>query len=132
MLTGDFVGGGPALVIGAVGLLFGDGLVDFFDVFLDAGLFFFEFLLAIFAQQQIEQRVQLSDQVALPLDGIPQFTGEDKILSNVLAFDVRVYDPYAGLWADNLNSNATDAPLGVLSPGDPGYAFAWAELSLAL
>ncbi|MFN0018223.1 MAG: type II secretion system protein J [Pirellulaceae bacterium] len=58
------------------------------------------------------------------LDGILQFIGEDKVLSNVVAFDVRVYDPYAGLWADNLNSNATDAPLGVLSPGDPGYAFA--------
>ncbi|MGI8981890.1 MAG: PulJ/GspJ family protein [Pirellulaceae bacterium] len=67
---------------------------------------------------------QVSNFAVYSLDGIPQFIGEDKVLSNVLAFDVRVYDPYAGLWADNLNLNATDAPQGVLSPGDPGYAFA--------
>ncbi len=58
------------------------------------------------------------------LDGILQFHGEDKMLSNLMAFDVRVYDPYAPLWADNLNTNANNTALGVLSPGDPGYAFA--------
>lgn len=63
------------------------------------------------------------------LDGVPQFIGEDKMLSNLLAFDVRVYDPYAGLWADNLdinssNGNPNDDAHGVLSPGDPGYAWA--------
>jgi len=63
------------------------------------------------------------------LDGVPQFIGEDKILANLLAFDVRVYDPYAGLWADNLdinssNGNPNDDAHGVLSPGDPGYAWA--------
>lgn len=66
------------------------------------------------------------------LDGIPQFIGEDKMLSNLLAFDVRVYDPYAGLWADNLdinasNGNPNDDAHGVVSPGDPGYAFAVAN-----
>ncbi len=66
------------------------------------------------------------------LDGIPQFIGEDRILSNVLAFDVRVYDPYAVLRADNLdvnqsNANTADDAHGVLQPGDPGYA--WAVLN---
>lgn len=66
------------------------------------------------------------------LDGILQFVGEDRILSNVLAFDVRVYDPYAVLRADNLdvnqsNANTADDAHGVLQPGDPGYA--WAVLN---
>jgi prepilin-type N-terminal cleavage/methylation domain-containing protein len=66
------------------------------------------------------------------LDGIQQFFGEDRTLSNVLAFDVRVYDPYAVLRADNsdfdglqTSPNATsDDAQGVLQPGDAGYAVA--------
>lgn len=52
------------------------------------------------------------------------FFGEDVILSNVLAFDVRVFDPSAALLADNaVAANAT----GTLQPGDPGYALAVAN-----
>lgn len=66
------------------------------------------------------------------LDGIGRFQGEDKLLSNVLAFDVRVYDPYALLRADNSDmtgstATTTDDAQGVLAPGDPGYAFAVAN-----
>jgi|GEM_PF-1088047 len=57
-----------------------------------------------------------------------KFQGEDKMLSNLLAFDVRVYDPFAPLRADNIDLNGTltpndptDDPHGVLSPCDPGY-----------
>ena len=58
------------------------------------------------------------------LDGIPQFIGEDKMLSNLLAFDVRVYDPYAVLRADD---STLATAHGVLGPGDPGYAYATAN-----
>lgn len=66
------------------------------------------------------------------LDGIAQFQGEDKMLSNLLAFDVRVYDPYAVLRADNSDYDGqqttpnapNDDAQGVLAPGDPGYAYA--------
>ncbi|MBC7853448.1 MAG: prepilin-type N-terminal cleavage/methylation domain-containing protein [Pirellulaceae bacterium] len=63
------------------------------------------------------------------LDGIDQFHGEDKMLANVLAFDVRVYDPFAVLRADNSDmtqatATTDDDAQGVLSPGDPGYAYA--------
>lgn len=66
------------------------------------------------------------------LDGILQFAGEDKVLSNVMAFDVRVLDPFVPLRADNAdisqNTPTTDDDAqGVLSPGDPGYAFAVAN-----
>jgi prepilin-type N-terminal cleavage/methylation domain-containing protein len=51
----------------------------------------------------------------------PSRRGEDVILSNVLAFDVRVFDPMAALRYDNaLAANAT----GTLQPGDPGYKHA--------
>ncbi|MCE9528730.1 MAG: prepilin-type N-terminal cleavage/methylation domain-containing protein [Planctomycetales bacterium] len=68
------------------------------------------------------------------LDGIQQFIGEDRMLSNVLGFDIRVYDPYAVLRADNTdydgqqtNGTTNDDALGVLAPGDPGYAWATAN-----
>jgi type II secretory pathway pseudopilin PulG len=66
---------------------------------------------------------------AYSLDGIAQFAGEDRILSNVLALDVRVYDPYAALRADNTDfngqqtSNTDDDAHGVLAPGDAGYGW---------
>jgi prepilin-type N-terminal cleavage/methylation domain-containing protein len=57
-----------------------------------------------------------------------QFLGEDKMLSNLLAFDMRVFDPYAVLRADHIDADGTLSPgnpndnaTGVLSPGDPGY-----------
>lgn len=57
-----------------------------------------------------------------------QFQGEDTMLSNVLAFDVRVYDPFAPLRADNIDvdgtlspNDPTDDAHGVLGPCDPGY-----------
>lgn len=43
-------------------------------------------------------------------------TGEDVMLTNVLAFDVRVFDPIAPV----LNDSAT-TPTLTLAPGDPGY-----------
>jgi len=43
-------------------------------------------------------------------------TGEDVMLTNTLAFDVRVYDPTAPV----LNDDGTNPTL-VLAPGDPGY-----------
>ncbi|MEW4564105.1 hypothetical protein AB1K70_16325 [Bremerella sp. JC770] len=43
-------------------------------------------------------------------------TGEDVMLTNTLAFDVRVYDPTAPV----LNDDASNPTL-VLAPGDPGY-----------
>jgi hypothetical protein len=47
--------------------------------------------------------------------------GEDVILSNVLAFDVRVFDATAALRYDNaVAANAT----GTVQPGDPGYKVA--------
>ncbi len=70
---------------------------------------------------------QTSNCWAYSLDGISRFRGEDKMLSNLLAFDVRVYDPYAVLRADNSDlvgatGTTDDDAHGVLSPGDPGYA----------
>jgi prepilin-type N-terminal cleavage/methylation domain-containing protein len=69
---------------------------------------------------------------AYSLDGLLQFIGEDKMLSNVIGFDVRVYDPYAVLRADNADMTGTTATTdddaqGVLSPGDAGYAYAVAN-----
>jgi hypothetical protein len=46
--------------------------------------------------------------------------GEDVIASNVLAFDVRVYDPLAVLRSDT-------AGAVILQPGDPGYDYAIAN-----
>jgi type II secretory pathway pseudopilin PulG len=48
--------------------------------------------------------------------------GEDLVLSNILAFDVQVYDPCARIWPDNpgqLSSSTT-----ALVPSDPGYSVA--------
>lgn len=63
------------------------------------------------------------------LSGFQQTIGEDQMLSNLMAFDVRVYDPYANLWPDNIdlnggNANPDDDAHGVLAPGDAGYAAA--------
>jgi hypothetical protein len=43
--------------------------------------------------------------------------GEDVVLSNLLAFDVQAYDPYARVWPDSL----VDPPQAALTPSDPGY-----------
>lgn len=45
--------------------------------------------------------------------------GEDIVLDNVLAFDVRVYDPQAALRADDTNVNNARA---TIQPGDVGWA----------
>lgn len=45
--------------------------------------------------------------------------GEDIMLPNVLAFDIRVFDPDAVLRPD-----AAASPSGVVQPGDPGYLYA--------
>lgn len=45
--------------------------------------------------------------------------GEDLVLSNLLAFDVQAYDPYARLWPDNPSSLSSSQ--AALTPSDPGY-----------
>lgn len=50
--------------------------------------------------------------------------GEDRVLANLLAFDVRVFDPGAVIRTDGENgSNGTpdDDSTGTLQPGDAGY-----------
>ncbi len=70
---------------------------------------------------------------------VADFTGEDLILPNLLAFDIRVYDPTVPLYGDNLDvpgaGNDTpatnDDALASLQPGDPGYATASANNEIA-
>jgi hypothetical protein len=52
--------------------------------------------------------------------------GEDVMLSNVLAFDVRIYDPTAIIRASTLAApvNALQTAADPIQPGDPGYAYA--------
>ena len=58
--------------------------------------------------------------------------GEDRMLPNVLAFDIRVYDPSAAILADNSDStgqltpppNTADDAQGTVQPGDAGWATA--------
>jgi prepilin-type N-terminal cleavage/methylation domain-containing protein len=45
--------------------------------------------------------------------------GEDVMLSNVLAFDVQAYDPYARIWPDD-PTNINNSTVALL-PSDPGY-----------
>jgi hypothetical protein len=51
--------------------------------------------------------------------------GEDIVLTNILAFDVQVYDQGAILLADTSQSNLGSGPpndaINALAPGDPGY-----------
>ncbi|MCI0361020.1 MAG: prepilin-type N-terminal cleavage/methylation domain-containing protein [Planctomycetaceae bacterium] len=44
--------------------------------------------------------------------------GEDRVLANVLSFDVRVYDPQAVIRPD---ADPIANAVGTLQPGDPGY-----------
>jgi type II secretory pathway pseudopilin PulG len=45
--------------------------------------------------------------------------GEDRMLSQLLAFDVRVFDPTAPIRADN---TTVATSIGTVQPGDPGWA----------
>jgi len=47
--------------------------------------------------------------------------GEDIVLSNVLSFDVRVYDQSAPLRADVQQNDLASNAVNALAPGDPGY-----------
>jgi hypothetical protein len=47
--------------------------------------------------------------------------GEDIVLSNVLAMDVRVYDPNAPQRADVLQTSLNTDAVNALTPGDPGF-----------
>jgi hypothetical protein len=49
--------------------------------------------------------------------------GEDVLISNLLAFDIRVFDPYAPLLADVPQSQMAYS-LGALTPSDPGFVTA--------
>jgi type II secretory pathway pseudopilin PulG len=60
--------------------------------------------------------------------------GEDRLLSQLLAFDVRVFDPTAPVRADNSDAtglgtpgDATDDAVGKIQPGDPGWTEAVAN-----
>ena len=60
---------------------------------------------------------------------VDDFQGEDHLLPNLLAFDVRVYDPFAPLLGDkadvvgagNDTQTTDDDAIGTLQPGDPAY-----------
>jgi competence protein ComGC len=59
--------------------------------------------------------VVLGSQQTFVLTGTAK--GEDLVLSNLLAFDVQAYDPYARVWPDNPGG----ASQAALTPSDPGY-----------
>ncbi len=85
---------------------------------------------------------RLSAGTALPT-GVASFSefsykgpnvGEDRLLSQLLAFDVRVFDPTAPIRADHLDAtglgtpaDATDDAVGTVQPGDPGWTEAVAN-----
>jgi hypothetical protein len=54
--------------------------------------------------------------------------GEDRVLSNLLGFDIRVFDPTAPMLVDgeatDSNSDPDDDAVGTLQPGDPGWGAA--------
>lgn len=47
-------------------------------------------------------------------------TGEDVMLSNPLAFDVQVFDPFVRLWPSD--PTAVNGSIAALVPSDPGYS----------
>ena len=51
--------------------------------------------------------------------------GEDVMLTDVLAFDLRVYDPGAPLYGVLESSNAESAYSAILEPADPGWKYAY-------
>jgi hypothetical protein len=59
------------------------------------------------------------------------YQGEDVVITNVLAFDVRAYDPEAVLLAD-ANQTSTTAAINALGPSDPGYAHAVSNTHAAI
>jgi len=74
----------------------------------------------------------LSRWVQLGLSGLRK--GDDVILANVLAFDVRAFDPLAQIRADNADvtgqgtpGDPTDDAQGVVQPGDAGWDFAFSN-----
>jgi prepilin-type N-terminal cleavage/methylation domain-containing protein len=67
------------------------------------------------------QVVQLLTGLA-PLSG--QRRGEDVMLSDALAFDLRIFDPGAPLYPSIANTSNTDYPGTILEPSDYGWALA--------
>jgi prepilin-type N-terminal cleavage/methylation domain-containing protein len=59
------------------------------------------------------------------------YQGEDVVITNVLAFDVRAYDPESVLLADVDQTSATPA-INALGPSDPGYAQAVSNTHAAI
>ena len=53
------------------------------------------------------------------------YFGEDRVLSNLIGFDVRVFDPTAPLLGDgeasDTNNDSSDDAAGTVQPGDPGW-----------
>jgi prepilin-type N-terminal cleavage/methylation domain-containing protein len=53
--------------------------------------------------------------------------GQDVMMTDVLGFDLRVYDPGAPLYARRLDPTRGDSPLVVLQPSDPGFRGAYSQ-----
>ncbi len=86
--------------------------------FMHAQTFPYEFPLPLYATP-----AEVSN---LTLDSNPTRLGEDVILTNVLAFDVRIFDPDAVVQAVPANIAATNVAVNgtsmlAVQPGDPGY-----------
>jgi len=62
---------------------------------------------------------RMNDNSNLPLGGTGP--GEDIVLSNILGFDVKAYDPYARVWPSDTTNTMS------LLPHDPGYSAAAAS-----
>lgn len=59
----------------------------------------------------------------VPLSGSRR--GEDLMISDVLAFDLRVYDPGAPVYEYDNDFGDANRPLAVVSPGSPGWEIAY-------
>lgn len=86
--------------------------------FMHSQTFPFEFPIPLYASP--------TDAANLTLDSNPSRFGEDVILTNVLAFDVRVFDPDAAIQAvpsvvAASNVAASGNSMLAVQPGDPGY-----------
>jgi prepilin-type N-terminal cleavage/methylation domain-containing protein len=71
---------------------------------------------ALFPHVHLLQPHNLASLTAFTLQG--DNFGEDRLLANVLSFDVRVYDPGARIHSDG---DTTANQQGTVQPGDPGY-----------
>lgn len=83
---------------------------------------------AIMADDGLDNRLDTQRVVGItnglvPLSGSRR--GEDLMISDVLAFDLRVYDPGAPIYEYDDVVNDDRPPLAVVSPGSPGWEIAY-------